>query len=323
MNNFSYCSFVSIHYIICECGDTFPTEKLLNDHLENEHINPNEETNEYQCSTCGKIFSTERACIIHQQIHARSTKRQPRNTSQPKKSYYTCKNIVCEVCGKRYASNAALRYHQRVHTGERPYQCTMCPKNFTMPLFLQIHVRTHTGERPYECPMCPKAFSNKAALLRHDRVHTGVKPYECPQCGKFFTQSNSMKLHVKTVHLKQPTPYKSKNRKAKIAMRQANIIASALANEVLTKSVPMRVTIEESDKSMEEGVDSMEGTEVLERVKIEAREEGEEEAVYQIYEDEQYNQSKVKVEISEIPVYEEDLDQSEIVYEEVYEMEEM
>lgn len=34
-------------------------------------------------------------------------------------------------------------------------------------------------------------------------------------CVKSFTQSNSMKLHVTTVHLKQPTPYKSKNRKLK------------------------------------------------------------------------------------------------------------
>lgn len=39
-----------------------------------------------------------------------------------------------------------------------------------------------------------------------------MKPYECEVCGKAFGQSNSRKLHVRTVHLKQPAPYISKAR---------------------------------------------------------------------------------------------------------------
>ncbi|KAJ8705123.1 hypothetical protein PYW08_012443 [Mythimna loreyi] len=264
-----YCSFVSIHYIICECGETFPTEEELKVHLERDH-SLKKEKKEYKCGVCEALFSTEQACIEHYGANHIEVKQEhqyieeehdyieehdyvapeqaedaegdqgeiifehvveeapPLADAAPKvrvkkekkgKSNYNAKNIVCEVCGKRYASNAALKYHQRVHTGERPYKCTECSKSFTMPLFLQIHTRTHTGERPYECGLCPKAFSNKAALLRHDRVHTGVKPYECPECGKFFTQSNSMKLHVNTVHLKLPAPYKSKTRRNKARER--------------------------------------------------------------------------------------------------------
>ncbi|XP_075989690.1 uncharacterized protein LOC142985419 [Anticarsia gemmatalis] len=259
-----YCSFVSIHYIICECGETFPTEDELKEHLEKEHAHKKEKK-EYACGICESIFNTEEACIQHyetshievksetvdeaeddddckddsiiiQEIYEtplrsvtiKETRERVKKDKKPK-VYHNIKNIVCEVCGKRYASNAALKYHQRVHTGERPYKCTECTKTFTMPLFLEIHMRTHTGEKPYECSLCPKAFSNKAALLRHDRVHTGAKPYECPHCGKFFTQSNSMKLHVNTVHLKMPAPYKSRNRKIKAKerelMRNAILIA--------------------------------------------------------------------------------------------------
>ncbi|CAH1642838.1 unnamed protein product [Spodoptera littoralis] len=252
-----YCSFVSIHYIICECGETFPNEDELKNHLERDHA-MKKEKKEIKCGVCDALFSTEEACIehcesthieikqehdydeyvveetheedlegpteiIYEEIIEEPEPPKPKiriKKERKPKSHYNAKNIVCEVCGKRYASNAALRYHQRVHTGERPYKCTQCSKSFTMPLFLQIHTRTHTGERPYECPLCPKAFSNKAALLRHDRVHTGIKPYECQECGKFFTQSNSLKLHINTVHLKMPAPYKSKSRRNKAKERE-------------------------------------------------------------------------------------------------------
>lgn len=43
-----YCSFVSIHYIICECGETFPSEEDLKNHLEKEHAHKKEKK-EYKC----------------------------------------------------------------------------------------------------------------------------------------------------------------------------------------------------------------------------------------------------------------------------------
>ncbi|CAH2064789.1 unnamed protein product, partial [Iphiclides podalirius] len=314
-----YCSFVSIHYIICECGDTFPTEEALKEHLEREHNHKIEKHEEFRCDTCDKIFATEKACLIHQRVHT-----QPRIRDRPKepreknvvKRYYNSKNIVCEVCGKRYASNAALRYHQRVHTGERPYHCSECPKTFTMPLFLQIHMRTHTGERPYECPHCPKAFSNKAALLRHDRVHTGIKPYVCPQCGKTFTQSNSMKLHVKTVHLKMPAPYKSKNRRNKTSrgMKVEVEVESGIYKQDIKPEIKpefMEEEYQEADVMVEE--------DVYEQVQAQLySQDGE---VYQeVYEGEIGEEDlyhEVVVEHPEVTLYE--MDKPEVLYEEVYE----
>ncbi|XP_072947067.1 uncharacterized protein [Epargyreus clarus] len=328
-----YCSFVSIHYIICECGDTFPTEDALKEHLERDH-QPKLEKTEYKCDICEKVFATERACLIHQRVHtAPRTPRikEPRDKEKrsPKK-YYNIKNIVCEVCGKRYASNAALGYHQRVHTGERPYQCSECPKNFTMPLFLQIHMRTHTGERPYECPHCPKAFSNKAALLRHDRVHTGVKPYECPKCGKFFTQSNSMKLHVKTVHLKMPAPYKSKNRRNKQANKNRPLKQREVATLHGIESEEDEINnfgVSEKDRDLQDlrelqvEVQIQSGM-VKQEIKSEVKTEVQvlEDSEYQIYHDEVYEEGSelyqgVEIGHPEITMYEvEDSETQEILY---------
>lgn len=61
-----YSSFVSIHYIICECGDTFSTEEGLQNHLEYEHDGP--ERNEFQCSTVRIIYT-----ITNNYHHQQST----------------------------------------------------------------------------------------------------------------------------------------------------------------------------------------------------------------------------------------------------------
>ncbi|XP_048003112.1 zinc finger protein 182-like [Leguminivora glycinivorella] len=235
-----------IYYKCDLCKILYPSEKAYNLHFDKKHggqscqeqtgfqLLDQELTEEYgevpleiySCEYCSKTFTMKRTFQLHrkrahgEQMRARAE--QARSASRSK---------VCDVCGRAYNSNAALRYHQRRHTGEKPYACTICPKKFTMPMFLQIHMRTHTGERPYECPHCPKAFTNKAALIRHDRVHTGVKPYQCPECGKYFTQSNSMKLHVSTVHLKLPAPYKSKSRRHRSEARALQLALKSLPHE--------------------------------------------------------------------------------------------
>ncbi|KAL0858632.1 hypothetical protein ABMA27_012462 [Loxostege sticticalis] len=206
---------------------------------------------EFRCGECGNIYSTEEECVSHQETEhlpymdegdyevvteedvedvivpgvifprqSSPTPSIPPEVPKKKKKRNNRRDAQCETCGKKLTSNAMIWVHRKLHSGVKDYKCTYCPKAFALPMYLESHIRTHTGEKPYQCQKCPRAFSTQGNLLRHDLVHTGIKPYQCPACGNCFKQSNSMKLHYHTVHLKLPTPYLSKKRRARLEARE-------------------------------------------------------------------------------------------------------
>ncbi|KAM3958387.1 uncharacterized protein ACR2FA_007624 [Aphomia sociella] len=201
------------------------------------------------CRVCGETFECAEALRLHhRRLHAR---KRPKNYGKkpatltwpatcehcseeipnareywthfrrvhPDKKYPIQKNYICDICGKGFRGNAFLVYHKRTHFEERLFACAQCPKSFHNRTNLQMHEKTHSELRPYPCSVCFKAFKSKGALDRHFRSHTGVKPYECEVCGKAFGQSNSRKLHVRTVHLRQPAPYVSRSRRERLDQR--------------------------------------------------------------------------------------------------------
>ncbi|XP_075698209.1 gastrula zinc finger protein XlCGF48.2-like [Rhinoderma darwinii] len=130
----------------------------------------------YDCSLCGKTFTSKSGIVKHQRMHSGRV-------------------VSCPDCGKDFTCNSELVAHQRTHTGEKPFPCPSCGKCFSTNTNLVAHQRIHTGERPYSCTECGKCFTSSSDLVKHQIIHTGEKPFCCPDCGKGFTSKSNLVKH--------------------------------------------------------------------------------------------------------------------------------
>ncbi|XP_038222004.1 zinc finger protein 846-like [Zerene cesonia] len=192
-----------------KCGESFKTDEELRAHVRYAHTRKWSRTYKKKtdnrtwptnCPHCSEEIGNARAYWAHFRKY------------HPDKEYPIEKGHICDVCGKAFTGNAFLVYHKRTHSAVKAFKCGECGKAFHNRANLLMHAAAHSERRPHVCCACGKAFKSKGALDRHFRSHTGDKPYKCEVCGKAFAQSNSCKLHVRTVHLKQPSPYLSRAR---------------------------------------------------------------------------------------------------------------
>ncbi|XP_037876566.1 zinc finger protein 616 [Bombyx mori] len=235
---------------ICNlCGHSFVGENGLYCHKQIAHsveerelsqsvsVNPSDSM---YCAACGIQFLNEEAFNTHlgsSNKHATVNesilmKRKPGaarggGRGRPARTHALASHIVnnglttstnCEVCGKFLSNDVQARKHYETeHPGTeylKRYMCDVCGHTTRQYANLMVHMRTHTNEKPYECPQCDRRFSMPSNRDRHIAVHTGEKRYQCHHCNRRFTQSNAVKLHIQTVHLKIPyAPWDKKNRK--------------------------------------------------------------------------------------------------------------
>lgn len=156
-----------------KCNQQFPSQGLLQKHIESKHIDSVPD----RLSECA-VSPAKFADV---------------GLLQKRKS---CKRpYKCKLCGKSFRSASNRSTHMMVHTGKRPYPCKVCGKAFTRSNHLKEHLRIHTGEKPYKCSMCKGAFSSKRNLKAHFRVHTREKPFQCSVCQRRFSQRSNMTHH--------------------------------------------------------------------------------------------------------------------------------
>ncbi|XP_044043758.1 zinc finger protein 91-like isoform X1 [Siniperca chuatsi] len=179
----------------------------------------------YDCPTCGRVFSHNTALQRHLVIH--SGKRP----------------FQCFICGRGFTQSGNLKTHMKVHRGQRQqeaslslirclwscvflvlplqssygelpnwtlvqeksppkespitvHMCGECGMDFPQKQQLEEHRQCH--KKPYACPDCSKTFKNEYYFKIHKRVHSGDSRFLCSECGKSCVTADSLKKHELT-----------------------------------------------------------------------------------------------------------------------------
>jgi len=104
----------------------------------------------------------------------------------------------CNICQKEYAS---ISGHDRTFHRRTAEKCSVCGKIFTGRHLLRAHMSVHTAPM-LPCPQCGK-FIKKTSLQKHIMYSHKKSDIECtyPDCKKLFRQPQTLKFHIKRVHL--------------------------------------------------------------------------------------------------------------------------
>ncbi|XP_023212488.1 zinc finger protein 761-like [Centruroides sculpturatus] len=171
----------------------------------------------HQCPTCGKELRHKYNLQRHMRIQ----------TSE--------KPYKCNLCGKSFSDYSNLNRHLKVHSNKKPFKCNYddCKKSFKSKSELKQHTYAlHSDEILSEippndpkimsriCKICKKVCQSPAALKTHMRTHTGKSPFSCNFCNATFNTKSILNRHIRSIHLKEKTPYCTEKRTKDVQREQ-------------------------------------------------------------------------------------------------------
>ncbi|CAH0403828.1 unnamed protein product [Chilo suppressalis] len=140
---------------------------------------------DFKCVLCSDKFNTFSRLAIHMNTHYAHN--------------------VCEICGVSYINRLSLRMH--VSSVHKEKKCSQCSATFSTHYMKVKHMKKahNVGSYKRYCLLCDKTFRYTYLLMEHKIKEHGAKRQisNCPDCGKTFLSPQNMKVHIRSVHIKE------------------------------------------------------------------------------------------------------------------------
>ena len=197
--------------IVVECPrcDKKVLSRNLMTHIKDIHIG----SKKFNCSICGKIYSSKQAKESHKQsVHTKQCRKCSRyvfETLPWEKGIdrRSKRNVLCKCGAKVTISTKVGRSKEtEYYTGEQHkqtlerYACVTCGKLFSTKTQCQRHSMTHNDERAFSCNKCDYRSSRQSSLKEHELEEHKAKSLKCCYCGKEFNKLKSLKSHLVKRH---------------------------------------------------------------------------------------------------------------------------
>ncbi|XP_055611714.1 zinc finger and SCAN domain-containing protein 2-like [Uranotaenia lowii] len=159
-------------------------------------------TESFNCSECGKYYSTKDKLKRHK-WYAHKTSEKPRRMWI----------YECELCRNEHRKLADLESHiKKEHNGEDyPYlSCKDCTKTFSCRKSLFRHSSCHT-EMKHQCDICNELFCFRYRMLLHRRQHTNHTEHGLPEGSIVDSKDRQSGLETSELMIKDEIPDETNN----------------------------------------------------------------------------------------------------------------
>ena len=143
------------------CSKPFWHKSTFNSHIcnkmppekRNKKQKPKREKKTYECTKCGRHFSSYTNHKHHMLAH------------DGKFQY------KCNVCDKEFNNQIHYESHMDRHYKVKRFKCEFCEHRTVSKADMKQHMRQHTGVKPFKCKYCDKLFTHNSNRNSHEKTH--------------------------------------------------------------------------------------------------------------------------------------------------------